>query len=196
MVNNEVVKESEEVNYLKKRLERLQHTQKVMKEANKIIRNKKLSKAEKDKKLHDIGAFDVRGFYFLWPEPDEAGRAGFPNYELTSIRGKIARLEKNIAKIKAKESKKNSVHYEIIYKTNNFEIVRDYDNDRVAIYFPAIPPADLREKLKKNGFHWSPYWKAWTRKLTDNAVVDAKNILLFYFKVKEKNDAMQIGGNI
>ena len=170
-----------EINYLKKQLERLKHAHEVMKEANKIIRSR-LSNEEKERKLREIGAFDLRGYTINWPKPDFAGRYGFPDYELTSIREKIKRVEENIKKLEAKEEKKGEV--EVSYEGHGFKIVKDYGKDRVMIYFSEIPPADLRAKLKGRGFRWSPHWKAWVRKLTDNAVYTARDILFNYYNIR------------
>lgn len=60
------------------------------------------------------------------------------------------------------------------------EGVRVLDNraaDRVQIVFADIPDAGLRDRLKGNGWHWSPRNKAWQRKSTEVAKVNAAYML-------------------
>lgn len=51
------------------------------------------------------------------------------------------------------------------------------EDDRVKIIMEGKPSEELRTKLKKAAFKWSPNWKAWVRKHTGNAVYDAKRII-------------------
>ena len=39
------------------------------------------------------------------------------------------------------------------------------------------PDDETRQKLKERGFRWSPRYNAWQRKLTDNAMYDARRAL-------------------
>lgn len=48
-------------------------------------------------------------------------------------------------------------------------LVKNFAEDRLQILFDAKPDADTIAKLKKNGFRWSPRFKAWQRQLTQNA---------------------------
>jgi hypothetical protein len=58
-----------------------------------------------------------------------------------------------------------------------FELVVNQAEDRLQILFEAIPSAEMRAKLKGEGWNWSPRNKAWQRKITDNARRSAQRIL-------------------
>jgi len=169
-----------EIEATKKEIEELKHTLEVMKEANKIIRSKKLSKEEKERKLREIGAFEIKGYPFYWPEPDYMGRLGFPSFDLDSVRRKIKQREERLKRLEEKEGHKGEVN--VVKETKDYKIVEDYTKDRVLIYFTEIPSEEVREALKRRGFRWSPHWKAWSRKLTKAAVVDAEEILAKFYK--------------
>jgi hypothetical protein len=48
---------------------------------------------------------------------------------------------------------------------------------RIQLRFDDIPPAETREKLKRNGFRWSPSQKAWQRLLNQNGKYAAQSVL-------------------
>lgn len=48
-------------------------------------------------------------------------------------------------------------------------LVKNFAEDRLQILFDAKPDSETISKLKKNGFRWSPRFKAWQRQLTQNA---------------------------
>jgi hypothetical protein len=53
----------------------------------------------------------------------------------------------------------------------------DQSDNRVKLFFPGIPDFKVRSRLKQNGFHWSPYNKAWMRKINNAAIVSAESVL-------------------
>jgi len=48
-------------------------------------------------------------------------------------------------------------------------ILKNYSDDRLQIFFDEIPDAEVRNKLKANGFKWSRRNLAWQRQLTQNS---------------------------
>lgn len=182
----EIESKGGEIAVIKKDIEEYKKQLEVMKEANKIIRNKNITEEEKKKLLKDLGVCPCKFEEIL--KPDYMGRVGFKDYELGRIRDKIKRLEEKLKKLEEKESKKGDVEVSADYMDSyGFEIVKDYDDDRVQIYFKDIPPADLREKLKSRGFKWSPSRGAWVRKLTQNAVDTAREILFEYYGIHRQS---------
>lgn len=60
---------------------------------------------------------------------------------------------------------------------NGGEVVANTEADRLQLLFADSPSEELRTRLKKRGFRWSPRFKAWQRQLTANAVSAAKEVL-------------------
>ena len=56
-------------------------------------------------------------------------------------------------------------------------MVRNTQENRLQLIFDQIPPEELRQSLKQNGFRWSPRNQAWQRQLTANAETAARHIL-------------------
>lgn len=99
----------------------------------------------------------------------------YPDYELTSIRGKIKRLQARLD-----ELDKLQAAAEQPAETEDFiggQIVRNAELNRLQIIFDEVPDTDTRNELKSNGFRWSPTNRAWQRQLTDNAERAARHIL-------------------
>jgi hypothetical protein len=59
-------------------------------------------------------------------------------------------------------------------EVNGVRIVRNYGLDRVQLIFAGKPDDETRGRLKSSGWHWSPRESAWQRKLTNNAIYNAK----------------------
>lgn len=99
----------------------------------------------------------------------------FPSYELSSIRGKIKRLEARLAELDALEAAKEAPAESMAF--DGGQIVKNADENRLQIIFDDIPDAATRQELKSHGFRWSPKNKAWQRQLTRDAEWAAKKIL-------------------
>lgn len=56
-------------------------------------------------------------------------------------------------------------------------VIFNYKEDRLQILFDVIPDNDMRTRLKRETFKWSPRNKAWQRQLTRNAVCAARRLL-------------------
>lgn len=52
-----------------------------------------------------------------------------------------------------------------------FHLERDLGSNRMNIFFKSFPSDEARIIMRKHGFRWSPYLKAWTRQLTKNAEI-------------------------
>lgn len=98
-----------------------------------------------------------------------------PSYELTSMRGKIKRLQARLD-----ELDKLQAAAEQPAETEDFiggQIVRNAELNRLQIIFDEVPDTDTRNELKSNGFRFSPTNRAWQRQLTDNAERAARHII-------------------
>ena len=98
-----------------------------------------------------------------------------PDYELTSLRGKIKRVEERIAELDKRTQQADQPADNT--KFDGGEIVRNLEADRLQIIFDEKPDEEMRSKLKSNGFRWSPRFGAWQRQLTDNAERAARRVL-------------------
>lgn len=63
-----------------------------------------------------------------------------------------------------KTDKENKTH-----SFKGFEVVENYDEDRLQLIFEGKPSEETRALLKRHAFKWSPRFGAWQRQLTDNA---------------------------
>lgn len=98
-----------------------------------------------------------------------------PDYELTSLRGKIKRTQARLDELdkrteQAQQPADNT-------KFPGGEIVRNTEADRLQIIFDEKPDDEQRDALKQNGFRWSPRYGAWQRQLTRNAEIAARRAL-------------------
>ena len=98
-----------------------------------------------------------------------------PDYELTSLRGKIKRTQARLDELdkrteQAQQPADNA-------KFPGGEIVRNTEADRLQIIFDEKPDDEQREALKQNSFRWSPRYGAWQRQLTRNAEIAARRAL-------------------
>lgn len=102
------------------------------------------------------------------------------NAELHRIQARIDTLNK--AKAQAEAAKANpqaaaestAANYP---KLDGVHVQENADEMRIQLRFDDIPPAETREKLKRNGFRWSPSQKAWQRLLNENGKYAAKSVL-------------------
>lgn len=98
-----------------------------------------------------------------------------PDYELTSLRGKIKRTQARLDELdKRTEQAKQPAEST---KFSGGEIVRNLEADRLQILFDEKPDEETRAALKQNGFRWSPRYSAWQRQLTPNAEAAARRAL-------------------
>lgn len=99
----------------------------------------------------------------------------FPDYELTSIRSKIKRLQARLDELDKLQAAAQEPADST--KFDGGEIVRNAELNRLQIIFDGIPDDETRASLKSNGFRWSPSNKAWQRQLTQNAESAARRVL-------------------
>lgn len=98
-----------------------------------------------------------------------------PDYELTSLRGKIKRVEERIAELDKRAQQAEQPADNTAFPGG--EIVRNLEADRLQILFDEKPDEETRAALKQNGFRWSPRYSAWQRQLTPNAEAAARRAL-------------------
>lgn len=102
-------------------------------------------------------------------------RTPYPDFELTSLRGKIKRVRENLAKLDKMEAAQDKPDKEEPF--DGGRVVHNVPDNRLQILFDAIPSEETRAELKAHGFRWSRRNQAWQRQLTSNAIYDARHIL-------------------
>ncbi len=175
IVNGDKIIKSSDVDAIEKlqaKLAQLQKNQETMKAANAILRKKKLTDAEKIEQLTQIGFSESSARELL--QPDFCGRIGF-TYHLQNNNGNMRTVKQRIEKLqRAKEDA------ETIVETDNEDgTIRIVDNpqaDRLQIFFPGKPSAEIRTQLKRNGFRWTPSIGAWQSYRNSRAEQVAKEI--------------------
>lgn len=146
--------------------------QEMMKAANAVIRKSK--GVDCRDQLQQLGIREKLIVDIL--TPDWAKRIGFKPYELTNNNANIRRLRLRVIELEEKAAKRNGgANSEI--EINGARIVENYEADRVQIHFPGKPSREVIQGLKSNGWKWSPTGSCWQRKLTGQALFDAKRII-------------------
>lgn len=108
-------------------------------------------------------------------------------YHMTNVNAELRRIQARIdtlnkAKAQAEAAKANpqaaAEATEANYpKLDGVHVQENADEMRIQLRFDDIPPAETREKLKRNGFRWSPSQKAWQRLLNQNGKYAAQSVL-------------------
>lgn len=142
-----------------------------MKAANPILKNKKLSDAEKIGKLLALGFSEQAATEALQPYAHWLKGPQFPTFALTNSLANIKRMRD---RVKVLESKASAVTQEAVW--NGVRVVYNREEDRLQLFFPEKPAQDTINDLKRT-FRWSPTNGCWQRQLTRNAVEEAKDIL-------------------
>lgn len=156
------------------KLKRHEDAQEKMKEANKIIRSGK----DVNGRLLALGLTEDSVANIL--KPDYMGRIGFPDYRIKNNGAEIRRLKERLEQQKKRETEE--LHVESGDRPASFPfeggaVHLDYDDNRIRIKHDEKPPREMIEKLKSNGFRWSPSNGAWQRQLTESAKQAATNLV-------------------
>lgn len=153
---------------LTEKLARLEKRQATMKAANLIIRRapKNIKTAEKLAALEGLGVKPETAVKLF--EPDFCGRYGFPDYALTNNNANIRRIRERVAEL-AKAPTETIERDEGICT-----VIENACENRIQLVFSGKPPENVRDILKRNGFHWSPNNTAWQRQLNASGKAAAR----------------------
>lgn len=92
----------------------------------------------------------------------------FQAWSLSNNRANIKRMRERIEQLK-REKEMPKQDRETTVNGEPCKVVENAGLMRLQLVFDGKPEADTRERLKRNGFRWSPKNGAWQRQLTDNA---------------------------
>lgn len=136
----------------------------MMLDANKIVRNKKLTLEEKKEELSILGLEDktIEDLYSTrnwWGE-------GFASFSLTNSNARIKQHEKTLAELQKRVEARNvEADEETI---NGVRFVRNIVDNRLEAHFNGKPERKTIDLLKSNGFRWTPSKGCWQSYLSIN----------------------------
>lgn len=90
-------------------------------------------------------------------------------YTFGNLNARIRSMKKRLKILKAYESRPD----EVIEIELGKVLILPSEN-RVNIHFDSIPSPEMRRKLKFFGFRWAPSAKVWTRRYSNDSVLNAK----------------------
>ena len=153
---------SDAAQLLQAKIDNAEKLQQHMKAVNRIVKKKGLSDADKTAKLAEMGVSAKVATSLL--AGDFAGRKGYAPYQLTNNNANIKRMKSRVAHIEKEGGRPTTEH-----AFSGGTVVDNAENNRVQIVFDGKPDVEMRTKLKRNGFNWSPSEGAWQRKRSDPA---------------------------
>ena len=122
-------------------------------------------------KLVEMGVPDRKAAELL--QPDYMGRVGYEDFYLKNNNANIRRIKDRIESL---QKMKAGEHKEEKY-SGDVKVVEDPDAARIRIHFPGKPDKTVTERLKSNGFRWSPSEGAWQRHLNNGGRYAVQQVL-------------------
>lgn len=95
----------------------------------------------------------------------------FPHYTLPYLGQEIRRLKQ-----RQKQLQKTASIDETEEDINGIKLKVDKDLNRVQLHFDGKPNSEIRTKLKRNGFRWSPYNMCWQKQLNEWNLRNAREV--------------------
>lgn len=164
--------DADAVDRLQVKVAQAERLQEAMKAANRIVRGK-LTDDQKVAEMVALGIGEQAARQVL--VPDYMGRVGFPDYTLKNNGANIRRMKGRIEEL---ERTRQDVTAEV--RVGGVRVVDNVEDNRVQIFFPGKPSADIRTRLKGNGFHWMPSIGSWQRQRSPYVLQLAQEIAAIY----------------
>jgi hypothetical protein len=156
---------------LRAKIAEAEKMQENMKTANKTIRQHAKAGTESQiAALVALGHAETAARKLL--RPDFAGRVGYPNYLLTNNNANIRRMKQRLAVIERNQAIPAT-------DTEGATGVRLEDvpaENRVRLYFPGKPAAEIRTSLKSHGFRWTPSIGCWQAYRNPGSIDHARRV--------------------
>lgn len=146
--------------------EKLQHA---MREANKIIRKAPKYKPtdEKIAAITALGLSESRARQLF--DANYMGTVGFEHFELSNNNANIRRMKERLAQISRNREAEN-----VTIEGENVRLEDCPAENRVRLFFPGKPAADIRSRLKSCGFRWAPSIGCWQAYRNTRTIETAK----------------------
>ncbi len=147
--------DSDATQHLRAKIEKAEALQALMKASNAAIRkHKKAGPVAQVAGLVKVGLSEGVAAELI--KPDFAGRIGFASYQLTNNNANLRRMKGRLAGIERDQATPD--------ETQEGEYARVEDcpaENRVRLFFPGKPDAEVRGTLKSNGFRWARSLGCW-----------------------------------
>jgi hypothetical protein len=143
------------VERLREKIKAAEESQEAMKKANSAIRaNLKKGHDAQLAALVDVGFPEDKARELL--KPDCFGGIGFASYSLTNNGANIRRMKERLAHLERAKVTPATV------KEGGAARLEDNPGDnRVRLFFPGKPAEEVRARLKRAGFRWTPSMGCW-----------------------------------
>ncbi len=104
-------------------------------------------------------------------KPDAMGYIGIPSYELRNNSANLLRMKARLASVSAaKVTPSTEVACE------HAKLEDSAADNRVRLYFPGKPSAEVRTRLKGAGFRWAPSLGCWQAYRNDRSLLVARKV--------------------
>lgn len=134
---------------LTEQIEERKQVQALMRDANKVIRKHTDNPADCTAHLVALGMTETQAANVL--TPNVFGNIGFERFQLSNNNASIKRIEQRINELEREAQRPEAKPVE-----RHDGITTGEMDDRICIWFPEKPSADVRQILKRNGFKFSP----------------------------------------
>jgi hypothetical protein len=155
----------EAITKLEAKLKSLMDNQEFMKKVNAEYRK------TQDLNKTSLDAESVKSILHAWEIMPYYSGVPFRSYSLSNNSANIRIVEKRIEQLKARSK---DITQEIIL--NDIKIIDNVEANRIQVFFQGKPSEEIRSKLKKNGFRWSPSIGCWQSYRKQHSLDAAKQI--------------------
>ena len=160
---------------LKQRLSDLEEYQAWMKTINKLCRSKKLKDEQIAEQLEDEYGLSTSDIQKLLNPQYSYQKRGFQSWRLSNNSANIRRIKERIEQLEKVENEETTQQM-----IGEVKLVDSVERNRLQIFFPDKPSAEVRTLLKQQGFRWSRQQGCWQRHRSNTAMYQAERIAREY----------------
>ena len=160
---------------LKQRLSDLEEHQAWMKTINKLCRSKKLTDEQIAEQLEDKHGLNASCVQRLLNPQYSYQKRGFQTWQLSNNNANIRRIQERIVQLEKAETAQTTEQM-----IGEVKLVDSVEHNRLQIFFPDKPLAEVRSSLKQQGFRWSRQQGCWQRHRSNTAMYQAEKIVHQY----------------